>query len=468
MSGSLSTLGLGTVAGSTLSDLGGLGGFAGSALGSILTVAAWRGVTFHMLDVRETTGRRLMRWLYPGRDIRKFQDFGPLDGPIHVVGLIAGDDYVIRAERMRTALRQAGPATLVHPWYGSLRVRLAEPAEIAFSQREIRVAHFSASFFRDPQDSAGKGLFAAITDSLTNVLTKADALVDQGILACRAVLAPLVIPTALASAVSGYLSQLSGVWDGLVASSTQPVQDAAASARATLAAGVLAPASNSDSTYADAVTSALAAVPAALAGATSGTSIQAIAPATQVVGSATLRADPQAVVTTLLSGALQSGDAALALSDVSELPAAVLALGVVARGLVVTQAVATSASVTYVSQVEAGAGRDALLAALDALGTDVQNAAAAGAAVAMAPLWSALRDLRAAVVADYSAAIGRLPAVVGVSIGPQVSAWCVAYAVAGDTPANVLTVMDDLVTRNDLVHPALAGPGTLDLLDLGA
>jgi len=467
MSGSLSTAGLGAVGASTLSELGGIAGLAGSALGRILTTASFRGVTFFMPDVREASGRRIVRWLFPGRDIQRFQDFGRIEGAIQVTGLIIGDDYVIRAQRLRTAFLAAGPATLVHPWYGRLRVRLAEqPPEISFSDREIRVARFTASFYRDPDDSRATGLFSSIDDTLTNLLTQADAMVDQAIIATQAILSPLAIPLAMAGDVSSLLSQASGVWDGLVGNSAQPVQDASSSAQITLTGGVSAPASNGDTTYADAVSSALGGVPAAIASSAMPVGTAAIAPAVQVADGVTLTADPSDVVTMLLSGALQVGTAALSLSDTSQVPATVLGLGVVARMMTVSQAVAASTSVAYVSQPDALAARDVLTDALDALATDIENAAAAGAALQITAIWSALRDLRLAVLADYSSTIGRLPPVISVPVARPMSAWAIAYAVAGDTPSNVQTVMDDMVARNDLIHPGVAGPGALQLLDL--
>jgi len=469
MSGSLSTLGLGEIDASTLSELGGIAGLAGSALGTILTTASFRGVTFFMPDVREAAGRRVVRWLFPGRDIQRFQDFGRIEGPIQVTGIIVGDDYIIRAKRLRTAFLTAGPATLVHPWYGRLRVRLAEqPPEIVFSDREIRLARFTASFYRDPETSGSSGLFASITDTLTNLLTQADALVDEGIIAAQSILSPLAIPLALAGNASSLISQAHGVWDGLLGNAPQPVQDAANSAQATLATGISAPVANDDTTYADSVSTALAAVPAAIASVAMPTDNAAIAPAVQVADGITVSVSAADIVTLLLQGALAIGTAAVSLSDTSQAPASMLGLGVVARMMVVSQTIAASTSVTYVSQPDALTARDTLIDAIDALGVDMENAAAAGAALPMSSMWSALRNLRLAVLADYSATIGRLPAVLSVPVSRPLSAWAIAYALAGDTPENVQTVMDDMVSRNDLIHPGIAGPGDLAILDLSS
>jgi len=468
MSGTLSTLGLGSLGTGTLGELGGIAGIAAPLLGSVLSTASFRGVTFVMIDSREQAGRRLVRWLFPGRSTQRFQDFGAIEGAIQVSGLIIGDDYVIRAGRMRQALLAAGPATLVHPWWGRLTVRVDANASLSFSDRQIRLASFQATFFRDTSESSPQGLFASITDSLTNLLTTADGLVDQAVLACQAILSPLAVPLALSGAVDSYLSQASGVWDALVETSPQPVQTTAATTQASLAAGVAVPATNIDTSYADAVTTALAGVPAAIAAAVAQAPLSPVAPAALVADGAQESVDPGSVVTVLLSGALQLGNAALALSDVTSVPAQVLALGVVARAVAVTQAVAASVSVSYASQPDAIAARDTMVAAFDALAIDIENAAAAGAPFSTGAMWGALQDLRSAVIADASDRIGQLPAVIAVPLAVQTSAWAVAYAIAGDTLGDVQTVFDDLVARNDLVHPALAGPGSIDVLDLGS
>ena len=135
------------------------------------------------------------------------------------------------------------------------------------------------------------------------------------------------------------------------------------------------------------------------------------------------------------------------------------------RAGTVAQAMAAQSAVTYASQQDAIASRDTMTAALDALASDLTNVILAGAEVPTAAMSGAIRDARAAVVADISSRLGRLPRVVAVPVPRQMSAWLIAYAVAGDTPANVAAVWDDLVSRNGLTHPALAGPGSVDVLE---
>lgn len=447
------------------SELNLLGGLGSSALRSVLSIASWRGVTFYMPEAREESGRRVVQFFFPGIDDFKVQDFGSFTGPISVRGIMIGDDYVIRANRMREALMKRGPAMLVHPWLGAIRCRLLQPASIQFSEYELRFARFEAVFVREPLPATSGGLFSQITDTLTNLLEKADALIDQGILCMQQLLSPLVIPLAMAGAVNNMVGVASGVWDALVGAAPEPVQSASQSSLAVLSSGVDMPASNTDATYANAVSSALVGVPAAIADAVASTQTSAIAPASLVANGAQTTVDAMTASALLVNGAAQIGTAATSAAATSLAPAVVLALGMLARAMTMAQAVAAQVSATYASQQDALAARDRMLAALDALEADITAAVNAGAPIFVSGLYGAVRDVRAALVADISARMGRLPKVVSVAVPQQVSAWLVAYALAGDTPASVPALWDDLVSRNGLSHPGLAGPGTLDVLE---
>ncbi|MBM9400384.1 DNA circularization N-terminal domain-containing protein [Gluconacetobacter azotocaptans] len=463
------SIGTGAIGSGTLgSQLGMTGGLLASSLGSILATAAWRGVTFYMPNSEEIVGRRLLQMFFPGLDQYKVQDLGALEGPIRVRGLIVGDDYVIRAQRMRKAFLAVGPATLVHPWWGEIRCRLLEPGRISFAENEIRLARFEAVFIREPVVKGASGWLSSIVDTLSNLMEKADALVDSAVLAAREVLAPLVLPLALAGSVSSIVSQASGVWDALTGSAPQPVQAAVAGPLATLSAGVAPPASNGSTVYADAVTGALAGVPAAIVDAIGAPAGAAVALSGVVANGAALDAavDAPTALAILLAGADQIGAAARAIVAGSPTQMAALTLGLVARSATMAQAIAAQASQTYASQQDALASRDQVTAALDALSADIAYAVGAGAGVAsVMTMQDAVRAARAAVVADISSRLGRLPAVVDVPVPAQTSAWLIAYAVAGDDPGVVQATFDDLVTRNALRHPALAGPGTVEVLE---
>lgn len=471
MSGALSGLtslsGLG--AGSLGSQTNVLGGLLGGAVGSALSVAAWRGVTFWMPNSQDEAGRRVLQVWFPARDDYRAQDFGSLDGMIRVSGLIIGDDYVIRAQRMRAALMQAGAGTLVHPWWGAIQCRLMQTGTISFADGEIRMARFQATFVRVPVQSTSKGLFAEIEDTLTSVLTQADALVDQAVLTCRSVLSTLTLPLALVSAVSSTIGVAQGVWDAATGSTAAlPVRTAAAAPLAALSAGVPVPVANSDTSYADSVATVISGVPAAVAQAVSPTASAAIAPADAVSGVDEDDIDP-AVATTLLLTATESLRTAgqTAAAQAAD-PASVRGLMMAATLVTAAQAVAAASSLSYTSQDDALTWRDRLLTMLDTLIDDIETlAGTAGAAVPISGMLGAIRDCKAAITADISERLGRLPAVIAVTVPRQMSAWLVAYAVAGDNTSEVEEVWTDMVQRNGLRHPAVTSPGVIRVLQPG-
>ncbi|GBQ23512.1 DNA circulation family protein [Acetobacter estunensis NRIC 0472] len=447
-----------------LGSAGGVGGLLAGPFGSILATASWRGVSFFMPSSQDQAGRRLIQLWFPGSDRWRAQDFGKLDGPIHVRGLIIGDDYVIRATRMRTALMQAGAAMLVHPWWGSLRCRLLQPGTIEFSDSEIGVARFEATFVREPVPTTSGGLFSTIANTVENVLTSADSLMDQATLVMRSILSPVSVGLALASAVNGVVSNVSGVWDGVCGGSSARVQAATAAALAALAGGVSEPTQNTDTTWADTITTVFSGVPVALADAATVSDTSAVAPATEVAGDTDAGIAPADAVALLLSAATQIGTSSSASALTSVQPGAVAGTALVARIVTVAQALAAQTGQTYASQTDAVASRDTMLAALDALETSIE-ATAALVTFPVLDLSLAVMDARMAVTADINARIGRLPALVSVSVGGTVNAWALAYAVAGDTGSAVASTWDDLIARNGILHPDLVGPGTIAVLE---
>nr|WP_277875924.1 DNA circularization N-terminal domain-containing protein [Acetobacter fallax] len=429
-----------------------------------MSTASWRGVTFFMPSSQSSAGRRLVQLLFPGSDTWRVQDFGKAPQTIRIRGLIIGDDYVIRAKRMAAALEKSGPATLIHPWFGTVQARLLEPASISFSDGEIRLARFEATFLREQAASTSGGLFSQIASTIDSVLTSADDLVDQATMVVQSVLSPLNVGLALAGAAQGVVSQVSGVWDALVGSSPVAVQAAALSGQTALAAGVTAPTTNADTSWADSVTEVLSDVPSSIANAAIPTDTSAVAASVAVVGDVSDDVDVTTAVTLLLTAAVQIGAAGTAAAASSVVPGNVLALSLAARVLTVSQAMAAQTAQVYASQPDALTARDTMLAALAGVEADL-DAAMSVATVPLMALGFSVQNARTQVTADISAQLGRLPALVTVTTGCPVNAWAVAYAVAGDTPSDVASIWDDLVTRNDLIHPALAGPGDVMVLE---
>ncbi|WP_308719185.1 DNA circularization N-terminal domain-containing protein [Komagataeibacter xylinus] len=452
-----SMLGMGT--GALPGAAGMVGSLAFPELQSILSAAAWRGVTFDMVDSQDTVGRRVIQLLFPGVDQAQYQDMGALEGPMRVTCLIMGEDYVIRAQRLRAALMAPGRGTLVHPWWGELTCRVLGTSSITFSDRHYEVARVEATFIRD-QDTPG------VSDTLSAVLQKADALWDAGILTMRQLLSPLVIPLAMAEGLNTVVAQTAGMWDAVTAAQSQPVQAAVAAPLATLTAGFPVPQQNTDTTYADQVTTGIGAVPQAVASAMAPQDSPAVASSGRINNAVTATVDPATATTALLTAASQMESVTAAAANSAMSAPAVRSVGLVARMQMLVQAVGTMAAIAFASQTDALAWRDRMVAALDSLAGDATAVAATTAPMPMlADLYAAIRDLRAAVIADISSRLGRLPVVVSVPVARQMSGWALAYALAGDSPDQVQALFDDMVTRNGIIQPALTGGGNIDVLE---
>jgi hypothetical protein len=72
--------------------------------------------------------------------------------------------------------------------------------------------------------------------------------------------------------------------------------------------------------------------------------------------------------------------------------------------------------------------------------------------------------LQAALAADMTATIGRLPAVQTLTLAAPASLWLIAQYLVGDTPGLVLPTYLDLRARNDIINPAVPPPGPLEVL----
>jgi prophage DNA circulation protein len=397
--------------------------------------AEFRGVPFHMPDVREETGRRTLRFLFPGRDDTWHEDMGALDGAIRVSGLIIGDDYIRRARRMREAFRTPGPGRLTHPWLGDLDVVLAEPAEISFSQGELRLARFQATFEpwieRPPEK----------LDTLGLLLAALDALREGARRLLRMLLAPLRLVLGVVSAVVGFARSMVVLFRRVLAGvrglAALP-REIEASFRGLLGLGSV----RADARFAGSVALAFAAPSTALREAAR----IPLAPAVAPFGGAPILSPT--IPPASAAEALLAVQAELLLER-TPLPALRLA----AAALVLADAVAVAAPLPFASRGEAFAMRDRLDAALSALAAEAVAMAASDPEGA-GGLWRELLATRAAVARDLTERGGRLPAVETLRLPGTAPTWLVAHHLAGDAPSQVAGQYLDLVARNSPRRPA--------------
>ena len=112
-------------------------------------VGRFRQARFIVPNSDATFGRRAELHEYPQRDIPWVEDLGrkarQFTIEVFVDGRLGGD-YLSARDALIAAIEEPGPGTLVHPWYGTLNVALAEPASVRESTREGGRATFRLTF----------------------------------------------------------------------------------------------------------------------------------------------------------------------------------------------------------------------------------------------------------------------------------------------------------------------------------
>jgi hypothetical protein len=393
-------------------------------------IGSWRGIPFHVPDISHEAGRRIVSFAFPGADFTQEEDLYRVNGRIRVHGLLVGDDYTIMEEVLSAAFEAPGPGLLVHPWRGPIMAVLIEPAQFTYQADRLRTVSFEATFIK----SGGSGLtlastLAGVREAAGGLSFAAEVLTGLAFVASVGDAALRIVAgnfgSMLLSSVSGLIfSALPGLpvllnvafdavsawswisgWVGAIADAGTPLQSPA------IGAG---PSGRS----------ATPAIPTA-------TTVRALLDmATNATGSG---ADPQGLLTLSMRAACLSA------------------------------VVSPLAAMQYDSRQEAMAWRSQIVAAIDSVASDAAIIARTYPSEAGA-LWRGLIALRRAELADIDDRIGRLPVVMSVSLPGVVSTWLIAQHVAGDSPSRVVAAYDDIVRRNRLRHPGLAGPDAVEVL----
>lgn len=424
-----------------------MSGFLGgsSSLLDDLYPAEFRGVPFEIPDVREETGRRVVRFFYPGRDDTWHEDLGALDGRISVTGFIVGEDYVRRANRLRAAFRQPGPGLLTHPWLGDMDVILAEPGEISFSDREIRLARFTAVF--EPYIERPP----VRLDTLGQLLALLDAIREGARALVRFILAPVRLALSVVRAVVAFAGSMVGLFRGTIGA-VRGLVGLPAQLEATFTGLFAIGSLRIDNAYGTKVVALIEAP----GGVVRAAGLPRLTPAIRPFGGALTAeplVDPGAATRLLLSVA----------AGVRADGAAPPALKLATQALLVADAVQLGVQVPFATRGDAQAMRARLDAALQLLAIDAAAAAVTDPIYAGA-VWQQAAQLRAGLARDMSERIGRLPAVETLALPTQAPTWLVAQHLAGDAPGQVLAQYRDLVTRNRPARPARLPAGDIEVL----
>ena len=114
--------------------------------------ASFRGVPFFVRDSDRSIGRRNIIHQYPYRDIPPFiEDLGRDVDEFTIRGYVVqntdnNQDYINERDALIEALRESGMGTLIHPFYGELKVNLLGRVRVEESFSQGGIARFTMTF----------------------------------------------------------------------------------------------------------------------------------------------------------------------------------------------------------------------------------------------------------------------------------------------------------------------------------
>ncbi|HGJ5880535.1 MAG TPA: DNA circularization protein [Arsenophonus nasoniae] len=108
-----------------------------------LQQASFRGVPFQVENDEGTFGRRVQVHEYPNRDKPYTEDLGRATRRFTINAYLIGDDFFEARDRLIVAIDTAGVGTLVHPYYGEIKVCIDGEVRVSHSGREGRMCRVS-------------------------------------------------------------------------------------------------------------------------------------------------------------------------------------------------------------------------------------------------------------------------------------------------------------------------------------
>ncbi|EHS51488.1 DNA circulation family protein [Rhizobium sp. PDO1-076] len=401
-----------------------------------LLPGSYRGRTLHFLDTSTEVGRRVLEYLFPGVDAAAYDDFGVLPAYITIDALIIGDDYKAQVKSLQRAFETAGPGQLIHPWLGPMSVILEEPASIAFSSKELRVARINVRVKRVRAGSGLSSVVSGLTDSIAGLSSAAE------------LLTALVGTKVLSSVRTAAVNRSARVVTSIVSNMTAPADSLKLlpQIRSALAATVPGTPAAFDAWIKTArdILNAVVVEPA-------------------VAPMSTAAPQPTAEARISVASTLAQGLNLAASSAPSDTDAA---LFIYASARMLAAAAQQSAYAQFESRRDAAGYRSMMTAALGTLVDRAEDLGAETYQSASSDLIRAARRVSAALVIDINEVIGRLPDVLTFSADNDQDAWQVAQHIAGDAPERIEDVYLDIVARNRPRHPAIIESGTIEALEI--
>lgn len=140
-----------------------------------LRPASFRGASFGVESHQTEQGRRTQVHEYPGRDDPYVEDLGLKAGTFSVRGFCIGADYMAARDKLLEACNQPGAGQLVHPYLGTQNV-VCTAVSLSETADEGGMARFDLSFV-----VAGKNQYPAQTEDLIGSLLEKSDFLDSAL-----------------------------------------------------------------------------------------------------------------------------------------------------------------------------------------------------------------------------------------------------------------------------------------------
>lgn len=138
-----------------------------------LQPASFRGVAFHVESNDQSGGRRVELHEYPLRDEPYPEDLGRKAKTFTINAYVIGDDYMTKRDALIEALEKSGAGTLVHRYYGQMRVQAGE-YRVSQTNSEGGKATFSITFY----EAGAASVPTSVINTKKRVAIKSDAALD--------------------------------------------------------------------------------------------------------------------------------------------------------------------------------------------------------------------------------------------------------------------------------------------------
>jgi len=137
---------------------------------------SFRDVEFKWRQSDTVVGRKTARHDYPQRDDAYMEDLGKRPREFSLECFVIGKDYMDDRDALMVALEEAGPGTLIHPTMGMMLVSLNGDVRIAESTSEGGICRFTIPFILAEEN---KWYLSADTDTAAAVDQRSEGMIEM-------------------------------------------------------------------------------------------------------------------------------------------------------------------------------------------------------------------------------------------------------------------------------------------------